>query len=611
MHARIRVLSGDAKPNDLSLDPEQIYSIGRSRENSIVLLQDEHASRLHAKIYFESNRWMLHDYGLNGTRVHKERINHEAVELEHGYEIRIGEVRFKFTIPELEEGGSTFTSVAPPSKNVSPSSITHSTIHLQIDELTALCQFRATEMEAKEPYELVKRALELVWHQTGGCLVGYLSLDPNDPLPKLVLPDSAQVDVQLSRHLTRRVEIEKRTVWLSGDSAMTRPESESLSTFQDAICVPLRAGGTDLGALHVYQINRHFEDRHVRFCEVLAGYLSHGLHQLKRQRTIEAENRRLKGHATSTDELLGDSQTMMSLRAAIRKMAAQPFTVLIQGESGSGKELVASALHKECPQRANGPLVVVNCGAIPASVVEAELFGYKRGAFTGATHDHPGYFQQADEGTLFLDEIGELPLEFQPKLLRAIEQKSIRPMGAVSEIKVDVRIVAATNRNLEQEVKAQRFRSDLFFRLNRLPIRVPPLREHAEDIPMLVQAFLDRLSEECHRTLTISDEAIKELKAYHWPGNVRQLRGLLESLVVMSEGERIDIDAVKRCLTRDVLPPDGPPSLNLDELERWATERVLKQTSGNVSQAAQILGISRDTLYTKMKKWGLSREMNV
>jgi DNA-binding NtrC family response regulator len=335
------------------------------------------------------------------------------------------------------------------------------------------------------------------------------------------------------------------------------------------------------------------------------------LYQLKRQRAIEAENKRLKGHSTTTDELLGDSQAMMNLRANIRRAAAQPFTVLIQGESGSGKELVASALHKECTQRAKGPLVVVNCGAIPASVVEAELFGYRRGAFTGALDDHPGFFQQADEGTLFLDEIGELPMELQSKLLRAIETKSIRPMGATGEIKVDVRIVAATNRNLDQEVKLNRFRSDLYFRLNRIPIRVPALREHAEDIPMLVHAFLDRLSEECHRTLTISEEALKELKSYSWPGNVRQLKGLLESLVVMSESERIEADAVKRCLMKDEPKLEGPPSLNLDELERWAAEKALKQTSANVTQAAQVLGISRDTLHSKMKKWGLTREVGM
>jgi DNA-binding NtrC family response regulator len=171
--------------------------------------------------------------------------------------------------------------------------------------------------------------------------------------------------------------------------------------------------------------------------------------------------------------------------------------------------------------------------------------------------------------------------------------------------------VAATNRNLDQEVKLNRFRSDLYFRLNRIPIRVPALREHAEDIPMLVHAFLDRLSEECHRTLTISEEALKELKSYSWPGNVRQLKGLLESLVVMSESERIEADAVKRCLMKDEPKLEGPPSLNLDELERWAAEKALKQTSANVTQAAQVLGISRDTLHSKMKKWGLTREVGM
>ena len=607
MRARLIVIGGEARPEGVDLTPEQPISIGRSRDNTIVLPRDEHASRLHAKIYFENGRWFVRDFGLNGTRVDGDRID-QVAELDHGSEVRIGDVRFRFTLPDQPNSSSaTYRPITadrmPPSD--SSQSLT-ATTRLQADELTSLCQFMSLAVESRDPQELVRQGLQALLGQTGATLAGYLSLDPSDPLPKLVLPDSAQVDVQLSRHLTRRVQRDGRTVWLGADSSMTRPSSESLMPFQDALCVPLKAAGQSLGALHIYKANSYLAEREVRYCEALAGYLAHGLHVLKERRKLEAENSRLRAHLPASDDLLGDSPAMVGVRGQVARAAPQPFTVLVQGESGVGKELVALALHRKS-NRANGPLVVVNCAAIPPSLMEAELFGYRKNTFTGADRDHPGLFQQADEGTLFLDEVGELSADCQAKLLRVIEGKSFRPLGATAEVKTDVRIVAATNRNLEAEVKANRFRQDLYFRLKVIEIQVPPLREHPEDIPILVHAFLDRLAVECRRSLTVTDAALKELQGYTWPGNVRQLRALMESLAVMVDGDVIDADAVRRALPSPEPALDMPPSLNWDELERWAVMKALKQTGDNVSKAAGVLGMSRDTLYGKLKKWGVPR----
>src|SRR5262245_33488282 len=608
MRARLLVIGGDAKPEAVDLTPEQPISIGRSRDNTIVLPRDEHASRLHAKIYFENGRWFVRDFGLNGTRVDGDRID-QVAELDHGAEVRIGDERFRFTLPDQSNGtgSSAYRAISAdrlPASDAAPQLT--ATTRLQADELTSLCQFMAVAVESREPHDLVRQGLQALLSQTGATLAGYLSLDPSDPLPKLVLPDAAQVDVQLSRQLTRRVQRDGRTVWLGGDSSMTRPASDSLLPFQDALCVPLKTAGESLGALHVYKANCFFVDREVRFCEALAGYLAHGLHVLKERRKLVAENSRLRAHVSSAEDLLGDSPGMVALRAQIARAAPQPFTVLVQGESGVGKELVALALHRKS-NRANGPLVVVNCAAIPPSLMEAELFGYRKNTFTGADRDHPGLFQQADEGTLFLDEVGELSADCQAKLLRVIEGKSFRPLGATSEVKTDVRIVAATNRNLDSEIKAGRFRQDLFFRPQVMEIQVPPLREHAEDIPILVHASLDRLGVECRRSLTVTDAALRELQGYMWPGNVRQLRTLMESLAVMTEGDVIDAGEVRRALPSNEPAMETPPSLNWDELERWAVTKALKQTGGNVSQAAALLGMSRDTLYGKLKKWGISR----
>jgi two-component system response regulator HydG len=301
---------------------------------------------------------------------------------------------------------------------------------------------------------------------------------------------------------------------------------------------------------------------------------------------------------------------VMTLRQQISRAAPQPFTVLIQGESGSGKELVAQALHRYS-SRGDGPLVVTNCAAIAPTLLEAELFGYRKGAFSGADRDHPGLFEQADEGTLFLDEVGELSLECQAKLLRVIEGKAFRPVGGTRDVKVDVRVIAATHRDLEQEVKAGRFRQDLMFRLKIIALRVPPLREHSEDIPELARFFLERLSIQCRRSFKLTSLAMKRLQAYPWPGNVRQLRAVLESAAVMSEADAIDADALPLG-AHDSAPAataaDLPGSLDIDEIETWAIRRALVQTHGNVSQAARVLGMSRDTLHTKLKKKGIDRE---
>jgi DNA-binding NtrC family response regulator len=301
------------------------------------------------------------------------------------------------------------------------------------------------------------------------------------------------------------------------------------------------------------------------------------------------------------DELVGDSPAMRQLRALIARVAPQPATVLIVGESGTGKELVATALHKQ-GRPASGPLVAVNCAAIPPTLMEAELFGYRKGAFSGAERDYPGMFQQADEGTLFLDEVGDLSPDCQAKLLRVIETKTFKPLGTTTELKADVRVITATNRDLESEVRAGRFRQDLYFRLKVVTIPVPPLRAHAEDIPALSEFFLKRLAEECRKPVKLTPAALKKLQAYSWPGNVRQLRSVLENAIVMSDCESLDVGAFH--LPEGEAGGGGMP-LNLDALEQWAITEALKRSGGNKSAAADMVGISRETLANKLKKYGL------
>jgi Nif-specific regulatory protein len=438
--------------------------------------------------------------------------------------------------------------------------------------------------------------------QTGATITGFLSLDKDDPLPKMVLPEAARVDIHLSRQLTDKVQKEKRAVWLG--AAGEFQQNESLLPFQDALCLPLVAEGTPLGALHVYKSGKFFSERDLRFCEVVGGFVANSLGRLRARRALEAENSRLRAHAPVSEKLIGDSEALRQLRQFIARAAPRQSTVLIQGESGSGKELVAQDLHQQSPRR-NGPLVVLNCAAIAPALVEDELFGHVKGSFTNAITDHPGLFQQADEGTLFLDEIGELSFDCQVKLLRVIEGKGFRPVGGVAEIRTDVRVIAATHRDLDKMVREGKFRQDLYFRLCVIRLQVPPLRAHAEDIPALVDYFLGLLAKENGRHVRLTEAALARLQEYEWPGNVRQLRAVLESTVVMSD--RDTIDAGDLLLPAPALA-DHPPSLNLEEVEAWAIRQALQRTGDNKTQAARLLGIARETLICKRKKYKIGKE---
>jgi Nif-specific regulatory protein len=572
-----------------------------------IVLNDEHVSRRHAEIALEDGHWLIRDLGTpNGTRVNGQRIQGPAV-LEDGQEVTIGGVVLRFLLGTPPNG---FTMDVPPVRDSAEDSnswIDPSAPTLHADELNALCRFMSLCMEERDSQVLIARALQIIHTQTKATVAGFLSFDPEEPLPKIVVPEAHRVNLHLSRHLTQRAQANGQSVWLQAGPKPGQSTSESLLGFTDAMCFPLRAETGVFGAVHVYKGDQCFNERDLRFCEVLTGHLADTLRLHRMRRTLEAENSRLRSHAPVSDEIIGDSPAMQNVRQMIGRAAAQPFTVLVLGESGSGKELVALAIHRQSPRR-DGPLVVLNCAAIAPTLIEAELFGYRKGAFTGADRDHPGLFQQADEGTLFLDEIGEMPLDCQAKLLRVIEGKGFRPVGATSEIKVDVRIVAATHRDMAREVRESRFREDLNFRLQVIPIRIPPLREHAEDIPDLVRFFLARLAADCRRQIKLTDSALRRLQGYSWPGNVRQLRSVLECSVALSDRDTLDAadlrmpdDSSTRCKDSD----DQPLSLDLEEVETWAIRQALQRTGGNITQAAKILGCVRDTLASKIKKKGI------
>jgi len=307
---------------------------------------------------------------------------------------------------------------------------------------------------------------------------------------------------------------------------------------------------------------------------------------------------------TQYDEIIGKSPAMQEIFDLIDRVASSDSTVLITGESGTGKELVAKAIHGNS-SRCYMPFVAVNCGALPDSLLESELFGYEKGAFTGADHTKRGRFEMAQSGTILLDEIGDISLKTQVDLLRVLQQKEISPLGSESPIEVDVRILAATNRDLDASIKKGDFREDLFYRLNVISIHMPPLRERKEDIPLLANAFVKQQCMKMNREIVkISPPALRQLMDYHWPGNVRELENIIERALVIGAGKEILTDDLPFSRT-DARVSDSPKSLKM--MERAHILRILEQTEWNISKAAREMDIDRQTLYNKMNKYAIKR----
>ena len=326
-------------------------------------------------------------------------------------------------------------------------------------------------------------------------------------------------------------------------------------------------------------------------------------------KALQRENERLRAITGAGDEMIGTSAGLDQIRAEIAKVGRTDAKVLVTGESGTGKELVARAIHR-ASARARGPFEKLNCAALPKDLVESELFGYEKGAFTGATQMKRGRLEASDQGTLFLDEVGDMSLETQAKFLRAIETGEIERLGSTRTISVDARIVAATNKDLSAEIAAGRFREDLYYRLNVVPIHLPPLRQRREDVPLLVAHFAARLGAEHGRPpRQFTREAVDRLTRYSWPGNIRELKNLIERILIMTDGDSVGISEVD-----DVLPlesDEGPPSeikAARDKAERETILATLKQCQWNVTEASRRLGMDRGYLHRKIKRYGLVRE---
>lgn len=444
--------------------------------------------------------------------------------------------------------------------------------------------------------------------------------------------DVEHPEFKVSRSVIRRVRAEGRAFF--DPSLASRPASdwsESIERLEliAVICLPLVHEGEVFGVVYLdtRQDDHRFTDETRDLAagvadNVIASAARNALERHRLRRRVESLEKELRAKH-DFQAIVGEDPAMMKVLRRVAQVAPSEVTVLIEGESGTGKELIARALHYNS-ERADGPFVPVNCGAVPENLQEAELFGHEKGAFTGAVKSNPGWFERAHGGTLFLDEVGEMPLALQVKFLRVLETGEYAPVGSTTIRRADVRVVAATNRDTDELVREGRMRQDLLFRLAVIRLHVPPLRERPVDLRLLTRHFLDRFGEQMGRPLELSPEAESALEAHSYPGNVRELHNILQAAALIAEGPLIDVEDLPDAVSREdsaagpldgVLAGDGPPGLSFKKakqrvvasFEREYLRRCLEASQGNVSQAARMAEIDVKNFHTKMKRHGIDR----
>jgi Nif-specific regulatory protein len=674
-NAYLIIREGSKWADVIRLVPGESVTIGRGPTNAVII-KDERCSRNHAEVFQAGGEWQLRDLdSRNGTMVSGERLAGDY-RLRPGHIIQIGNSHLAF-VQDLAQAFPDTSTLLKSSKAVDgagtgiilpvgaddesvfdafePTMITHRKGQSRFLEETAsedageaspkinraaakLCKLAFELAKSTDVFSLANVALDGLFEGTQ-VDAGAILLRRRD---ESGARRSEELEVVASRsdsdHAYHRVStFLASTVMRDGQAVMARnvmddsqlgnrdSRGEILAT--SVICAPVRMEGELLGLIHLYSTDpdRSTDPEDLEFTLAVADTVGVALENLnQRQQLAENLNQmktecvQLREQLGVQSEIVGSSEVMMRVTQQIARAAPSRATVLIRGESGVGKELVARAVHFSSPRK-KGPFVCLNAAALSETLLESELFGHEKGAFTGATERKIGKFEQAHKGTLMLDEIGEMSPTIQAKFLRVLEGHPFERVGGSEQIKVDVRVIAATNRDLEKDVAEGKFRRDLYFRLHVLEIIVPGLRKRPEDIPELASYFLRKFNEETGRKLKgYSPRAMEELLRYRWPGNVREMKNVIERAVVLARGEYVDHDdlVLSRLTTAgdteigvDVAEPkSGYQPASLADVERAHILRTLAATAWNKSKTATILGIERSTLDRKIRRYGLEAD---
>jgi transcriptional regulator with GAF, ATPase, and Fis domain len=631
---RLAVVAGPLKDSAVALSSNE-FPIGRDPSN-LLSISDPSMSRRHCVIKRDGERFKIRDLdSRNGTFVNGSAVKNESW-LEHGDQISVGDSVF---VLQLNEDGEEPAGGKVEFDDV----ITHATAQLRPQDVLYLHpdkiqnQLPATSRLARNLNALLKisrvvhairdleqlqtQILDLIFEvspaERGAILLDGKGGDQfSSVFTRYRLAASSQ-PVRVSRTIARRV-LEEGVAILGADvpasGGLNVVESLVVSNVRSLLCVPLTVFQKVIGCIYLDTTSGagRFDEDHLQLAAAIAGICAVALENARRQQWLEQENLRLSTEINLEHNMVGDSPRIREVYQLLSRAAPTDSTVLIEGESGTGKELAARALHRNSP-RSGRPFVAINCAAIPADLLETELFGHERGAFTGAVTQKKGRLEVADGGTVFLDEIGELAPALQVKLLRVLQEREFERVGGTRPISVDIRLVAATNRDLGEAVKAKTFRQDLYFRLNVVSLVMPPLRERREDIPMLAGYFVDKHSKKCKvKAKTFSEEAMACLVHYDWPGNVRELENAIERALVMS-------------LSDVILPEDLPESLlekhapsgvaiakyhaAVKDLKRKLIVGAVEEAKGNYTEAARLLGVHPNYLHRLIKNLDLKSEL--
>ena len=594
-------------------------SIGRDVANNL-RIHDRAVSRRHCLISQENGQVRLADLeSLNGTFVNGIPVKQKT--LEHGDMIRVGSCELLFLVhpDDRDHSGTIMLSEKETSDRVKTVRLEAGSLHslLGLDvrrmarDLSALLKIGKTINSLRELEPLQRQLLELVFEVVPADSAAILLLkgieDDPDSIFTLDRGPGPAAKLQIRRELVHRALWERSTVFTEADS-----QAESLPAEQ-VICVPLIAVEKQLGVMYLVsrQKAKAFQEDHVLFLNSLAGIAAVSLENVLALDALRSENRRLSEELNLETAIVGESRQMRHVLEFVNKVAFTDTTVLIRGESGTGKEMVARAIHRNGP-RADCPFVAINCAAIPEALIESELFGHEKGAFTGAVGLKKGKLEVAENGTVFLDEIGELPAAMQAKLLRVLQQREFERVGGNRVLKLQARVLAATNRNLESAIKAGEFRQDLYYRLNVVSVIVPTLRQHREDIPLLALYFASKYGERCKRPIRgVSPEARTLLMEYSWPGNVRELENAIEHAVVLGSSDVIMPEDLPEALL-EVKSPEIKRSKyqsSINELKKQLIINALAQAGGSYTEGAKLLGVHPNYLHRLIRNLNLKAEL--
>src|SRR5215831_18788823 len=623
MKPRIAAITGKLEDTVITMTDGPVL-IGR-QAGATLKIGNASVSRRHAIIERDGDRFIIADLGSrNGTFVNDVPVRRR--ELQHGDRVRIGDSQFFFLYEDTDEPSRTSEIRFDESEITSGATLRMSYADLfgvMARDLAALLKVSTSINAIRDLEELQKRLLELIFEVVPARHGAILLLGENSEagdeftsifgLDRIYGPDQR---VTVSSTVVRRV-LQDNAALLVTDADKTEAlHTDSLIEAQShsLLCVPLVIHGKTLGviSLDTDVPDVRFDPDHLQLITAVAAIAAVAIQNARHIEMLEYENQRLIADANLQHNMVGESEAMQRIYQMISRVAATDSTVLICGESGTGKELAARAIHTNS-RRATKPFVAVNCAALAESLLESELFGHEKGAFTGALNQRKGRLEAADGGTIFLDEIAELSPGMQTKLLRVLQEREFERVGATRPIKVDLRVIAATNQDLDAAIAKGTFRQDLFFRLNVVELKMPALRDRADDIPMLANFFAVKYADKCNRRVVgISPEAQKLLQSYDWPGNVRELENAVERAVVLGSTDYI----LKEDLPESVLETGSPhadePSGyhdNVTSSKKQIIVEAIKKAEGSFTEAAKLLGLHPNYLHRLVRNLNLREQL--